>query len=204
MNSVAMYWAAGEKAAILALRVENPPVATVAKEWHKPSKRSMPANIKRMVSAKVRTTYMSHNRLAVSITLGLIFSKLTNEPSAENKRFPPILKNGRMATTSTMIPIPPIQCVSARQKSISLGTISMFLKIEDPVVVNPETHSKNASAKDGMEPENKYGKVPKRDMITHPILTMTKLSRTLGSRVDLCRWEATTAITPVPAMTRSE
>jgi hypothetical protein len=54
---------------------------------------------------------------------------------------------------STIIPIPPIQWVRLRQKSIDFGSDSMSVRMEDPVVVNPETDSKMAFGKCGIEPE---------------------------------------------------
>ena len=52
-----------------------------------------------------------------------------------------------MAKDSTIIPMPPSQWVRLLQKSNPRGTISMLIKTEAPVVVNPETDSKKASAK---------------------------------------------------------
>jgi len=48
---------------------------------------------------------------------------------------------GRIMMTSSMIPIPPIQCVILLQKSIALGILSISVSIEAPVVVNPDTLS---------------------------------------------------------------
>jgi hypothetical protein len=40
-----------------------------------------------------------------------------------------------------------------RQNRMDIGSDSMSRKIEDPVVVNPDTDSKTASVNDGMAPE---------------------------------------------------
>ena len=54
-----------------------------------------------------------------------------------------------------MIPIPPSQCVKARQKLIPRGSASICsaVRIDEPVVVKPELASKKASAKELIEPE---------------------------------------------------
>ena len=51
--------------------------------------------------------------------------------------------------------MPPIQCVRLRQNNKDLGKISISTKIEEPVVVKPETDSKNASTKEGIAPEKR-------------------------------------------------
>jgi len=49
-----------------------------------------------------------------------------------------------------MMPIPPIQCVKLLHKRIDLGRLSMSERIDDPVVVKPDTDSNSASLKDGI------------------------------------------------------
>ena len=56
------------------------------------------------------------------------------------------------------------------------GNASTLLRTVEPVVVNPETVSKNASAKDGMEPLKMKGSEPKKERISHIKLTVTKPS----------------------------
>jgi hypothetical protein len=53
----------------------------------------------------------------------------------------------------TMIPIPPIQWVKLRQNKMDLGKLSISVKMEEPVVVKPETDSKKASMNKGISPE---------------------------------------------------
>ena len=56
--------------------------------------------------------------------------------------------NGRTATKRTTMPIPPSQWVSERQKSMeAAGPLSV--RIEAPVVVNPEMVSEKASVNEG-------------------------------------------------------
>jgi hypothetical protein len=62
--------------------------------------------------------------------------------------------------TRTIIPIPPIQCVKLRQNKMDFGSASMSVKMEEPVVVNPDTDSKNALINEGMLPEKTYGRLP--------------------------------------------
>lgn len=62
-----------------------------------------------------------------------------------------------------MIPMPPIQCVRLRQKIMDLGSTSISVKMDAPVVVKPETDSKNASVKEGIDAEKMYGKLPKTE-----------------------------------------
>jgi hypothetical protein len=60
------------------------------------------------------------------------------------------LREGRITITRAIIPIPPNQCVRLRQKRIEYGSISTSLRIEEPVVVNPDVDSKKASIKVGI------------------------------------------------------
>ena len=62
--------------------------------------------------------------------------------------------------TRAIIPSPPIHCVKLLQKRIECGSISTFLRIDDPVVVKPEVDSKKASMTDGIVPLNRNGSDP--------------------------------------------
>jgi hypothetical protein len=77
------------------------------------------------------------------------------------------------------MPIPPIQCVWLLQKRIPLGILSISIRMEDPVVVNPETDSKKAFVNPGIACENKKGNVPKKEITSQLKKTITKLSRLL-------------------------
>ena len=60
---------------------------------------------------------------------------------------PPTPKKGKMAMDKTMMPMPPSHWMKLRQSSSPRLKPSMSVKIDDPVVVNPETDSKKASTK---------------------------------------------------------
>jgi hypothetical protein len=63
--------------------------------------------------------------------------------------------------------------VKLRQKSRLFGNASTFGRIVEPVVVNPETVSKNASIKLGIYPLIKKGSAPKSDIRIHESATIT-------------------------------
>ena len=73
--------------------------------------------------------------------------------------------------------MPPTQCVKLRQNSMLLGRVSISGRMVAPVVVKPDTVSKNASAKPGIVPENTNGNAPNSEMSTHEIATIIKPSR---------------------------
>ena len=72
--------------------------------------------------------------------------------SAAYNCIPPIPSKGRIASERTIIPIPPIHCVNDRQKSNPCGNDSISVRIDAPVVVNPDMVSKKASVKEDIEP----------------------------------------------------
>jgi hypothetical protein len=80
--------------------------------------------------------------------------------------------NGKRATVSTIIPIPPIQWVILLQNKIPGGNDSMSEKMVAPVVVNPETDSKKASTKLVVTPESIKGNAPKKPRKIQPIATI--------------------------------
>ena len=67
---------------------------------------------------------MSHKRFAVSVILGCNLSALGPGASAAKSCIPPIPNNGKIATASTIIPIPPIQCVKLRQNKTPSGIVA--------------------------------------------------------------------------------
>ena len=95
----------------------------------------MPKILKSKVSIKVTLKYINHNLFAVSVILGCNLSALGPGASAEKSCIPPIPKSGKIAMASTIIPIPPIQCVILLQKIIPLGNDSIESSIVAPVVV---------------------------------------------------------------------
>lgn len=82
-----------------------------------------------------------------------------------------------MATARISIPIPPSQWVSDLQNSIPLDNPSISVRIDEPVVENPEDVSKTASAKFGISPEATKGMAPIMDIIIQVKDTTKKPSR---------------------------
>jgi hypothetical protein len=85
-----------------------------------------------------------------------------------------------MATTNAIMPIPPIQCVSALQNKILFGKDSISFKMDEPVVVKPDMVSNNASVKFEIELLKRYGKIPNNEINIHDKVTIKKLSFMLG------------------------
>jgi len=67
-----------------------------------------------------------------------------------------------MDNANMIIPTPPIQWVADLQKSRPFGSASMSDKMDDPVVVNPETLSNHEFVMVNSPPHNTYGTIPKR------------------------------------------
>ena len=72
-----------------------------------------------------------------------------------------------MIITNKTIPSPPIQCVKLRQNRIDYGRDSTSGKIDAPVVVNPDTVSKNASTNEEIDPLSRKGNVPIQERTSH-------------------------------------
>ena len=87
---------------------------------------------------------------------------------------PPV--SGIMAKIKTKMPMPPIQCVKLRQNSEQRAKASTLLSTLEPVVVKPETVSKNASTKRGISLFMTNGAHPARLAIIHAAGTTTKPS----------------------------
>ena len=75
-----------------------------------------------------------------------------------------------------MMPIPPIQCVDARQKSKPMGNASISVKIVAPVVVKPETLSNHAFTKENSPPHKIYGIAPDKQDINQLKTTINRPS----------------------------
>ena len=65
---------------------------------------------------------------------------------------PPPPMKGRIVRLRTIMPMPPSQCVSARQSRMPRGFSSMLERMDAPVVVKPDMASKNASVKFAVVP----------------------------------------------------
>jgi hypothetical protein len=67
--------------------------------------------------------------------------------SALNSWLPPTPSSGRIATASTMMPMPPISTMKQRHLLTEVGSPSSPVSTVAPVVVMPDTASKYASVK---------------------------------------------------------
>jgi hypothetical protein len=70
------------------------------------------------------------------------------------------------------IPIPPTHWIKLLQKRSDLGMASISVRTEAPVVVRPETDSKNADEKSGIAEENQKGNALKNETATQQRVTM--------------------------------
>ena len=141
-------------AAMLAVRVENPPVATVVSEWQMASHHVMPPARNSTNSTAARMRYTPHSILAVEAIRGSMRSLVGPGISARNNCIPPAPENGSTAITNTSTPMPPINWVSARQSRMPRGTPSSTGITVAPVVVRPETDSKIAAMGEAITPES--------------------------------------------------
>jgi hypothetical protein len=72
MNTMTMYSISGlSNAAMLAVRVENPPVPRVENDWQTASKPSIPASQSARISTSVSRMYIFQSALVVSNTRGV-------------------------------------------------------------------------------------------------------------------------------------
>ena len=83
---------------------------------------------------------------------------------------------GITATISTSTPMPPIQWVKLRQKSMEWDMASTSRRTEAPVVVKPETVSKKASTKLGISPLIMKGRAPSTDTLSQARAVIRKPS----------------------------
>ena len=116
-----------------------------------------------MTSATDSPRYMVYRIRAVVRALGTSLSQVGPGISARIRNMEFLLLKGITAMTNTSTPMPPTQWVRQRQKFMHLGSPSISLKIVEPVVVKPDTTSKNASSNRGMQPESRKGSAPNTD-----------------------------------------
>ena len=129
---------------MLVFRGEKPPVAMVAKEWVIASNKFMPQKSKAIVSSSVSPMYTMDKIFNVVLALYRKFSRAREDISDRYKTIPAMPIDGNTESTNKMIPMPPSQCVADRQNNNPKGNASIFVRIVEPVVVYPETLSKNA------------------------------------------------------------
>ena len=133
------------------------------KVWISASYRFIPASSRQTVWARDSKIYSRYSTFAESPILGISLEKVGPGLSARARCAVRPDSLGRIATVSTSTPMPPIQWVNDRQNSTPLGRDSISVRIVEPVVVNPLTASKYASARQGIAPENQAGSAPNRD-----------------------------------------
>ena len=115
--------------------------------------------------------------MAVWLTLGTSLPGVGPGDSALRIWMVLAFTEGMMAIIITSTPIPPIQCVNERQNNMPRGRDSTSLRMEAPVVVNPEMDSNSASSTRGMAPLSRKGSAPKADSRIQPSATMANPSR---------------------------
>lgn len=81
------------------------------------------------------------------------------------------------AIMNTSTPMPPTQCVKLRQNNRPWLSASTSVRIDAPVVVKPETVSKNASINEGILPLMTNGRAPNSDIPIHDRATIASPSR---------------------------
>ena len=105
----------------------------------------MHGTVKNITSAAVNTKYIAYKILAVYLAFGTSLSASGPGTSALIKCIESSSSRDVSTITKTRTPIPPIQCVRLLQKDIPIGRTSISVNIVEPVVVKPDTVSKNAS-----------------------------------------------------------
>ncbi len=96
---------------------------------------------------------------------------------------PPTPSIGRIATTSTMMPMPPYQLRAWRQRLTEGGRWSSPTRTVAPVVLSPDIVSKNASVNVSPGIAISSGTVAIADISTQARLTSRKPSRERSSRL---------------------
>jgi hypothetical protein len=128
---------------MLASCEDMPPRLITLKACTRASTQLMPPSHSARMQNTVTITYTSHSPLAVSAMRGVsLLSFIGVGVSALNSWRPPTPSIGSTATTSTITPMPPIQCISVRQTLIEGGRSSSPESTVAPVAVSPDTASK--------------------------------------------------------------
>ena len=128
---------------MLASWVEKPPSDMAENAWQMASKGGIPARINAPMQAAEIPAYTSHSALAVSVMRGVSLASFTGPGvSARYICMPPTPSNGRIATASTMMPMPPSQCSAWRHRFTACGRLSTLSMTVEPVVDSPDMASK--------------------------------------------------------------
>ncbi len=148
------------------------------------------------MQAIVIARYTVQSARAVCVMRGVSFSFLTGPGvSALYSCMPPTPSIGRMATTSTMMPMPPYQCSAWRHRFSEGAMESSPTSTVDPVVLRPDIVSKKASVKVRPGRASSSGMAAVADITTHASVTSRKPSRDRSSRL----WLRVAAAIPAPA-----
>ena len=120
----------------------------------------MPPATSRISMTTESAIYIPYRILADVRILGTSFAAAGPVDSARRRcrLLPPAI--GRIRSMNTNTPIPPIQCVKLLQNKRPCPSGSTSDRIVAPVVVNPETVSKNASIYPGIAPLITNGSAP--------------------------------------------
>src|SRR5699024_3197340 len=140
----------------------NPPVPALPKEMHRASKPCIPASSSRTISRTVIAIYILYRRIAVFRTLG---TNLDTEGPGLSARIRYMLEpflTGISIRINTSTPMPPIQWEKLLQNRLTWERASTSDRMEEPVVVKPETISNRASTKEGISPVSTKGTAPNR------------------------------------------
>ena len=114
--------------------------------WQIASNQLIPLIFNAIQVKTVNSRYTIHNCLAVCEIRGAILLSLSIPGiSALNSWVPPTPNIGRIATASTIIPMPPSQFIMWRQKFSEGAKVSKLEITVAPVVVSPLMASKKAS-----------------------------------------------------------
>ena len=85
--------------------------------------------------------------------------------------------NGNRTAKNVNVPNPPIHCVMLRNNNKLAGKLSVDLKTDAPVVVNPDVDSNIASWNVQFGKITKYGNVPMSIASSHPVPIIANISR---------------------------
>ena len=111
--------------------------------------------------------YMPYSTLAVLSAFGTSLETIGPVLSALTRLIWEPLAKCIIADMNTRMPIPPIQCRKLLHISSPLGSDSRSVSTVAPVVVNPDTVSKNASIGLVIAPDIRNGSIPVSDSVIH-------------------------------------
>ena len=183
MRAISVSSIAGESnQAMLRSWGEKPPSPTAENAWHTASNHDIPQMRSATMPATVMTAYTSHSDFAVSVMRG---ARRSSRPGARPlcSCMPPTPSSGSTASAMTMIPSPPSQCSTCRQKFSDGGRSSSPVSTVEPVVVSPDMASKKAPVKLSPRSASSSGSAAAAGSSSQPSVTSRNPSRGLSSRL---------------------